>query len=140
MRAAQPGESSRIVHPHVRGEESYSFSCDVRQTIETDFTKLWQSRQMRNARVCQPRTLPELEVFERGHAAQNLQAAISDPGLARIVRLQPRQARDMLGGRVARILAIHAPQTFEVFTAAHVTEPGVRHVHRQDLPERGKVR
>src|ERR1700733_14393473 len=50
MRAAQPGESSRIVHPHVRGEESYSFSCDVRQTIETDFTKLWQSRQMRNAR------------------------------------------------------------------------------------------
>ena len=83
--------------------------------------------------------LPEFKPFERGQSAQNFQAAIGDFSLACVVALQICQICDVPRCRVARFLAVHAPQTFKVFTSPHVPESSVANVHRQKLTEGRKM-
>jgi hypothetical protein len=56
--------------------------------------------------------------------ARNLQAAIRDPGVSRVVGLQSVEAGNRLRGGVAGILAIHAPEFFQVLAASDVAKPG----------------
>ena len=46
----------------------------------------------------------------------------------------------MFGGRVGRVSTVHEYQPLEVIAAADMTVGVVRHVHRHELPERGKPR
>ena len=95
---------------------------------------------MRYARIGQARALPELELFERRHSPQNLQAAIRYERLASVIGPQPRQAREVLRGRIPGLPAIHTPQTFEVRAKADVAEPRVRYVHGHQFAENGEAR
>src|ERR1039457_6467888 len=137
---ARSSDLPRIVDPHVRRKQCHRRPSNAGQPFEGDLTKARETREIRDARVRDPRALPELQAFQRLHSAENIEAAICDPGHARVVSLQPRQASDVLRSGIARLPAIHAPQALEVLTAAHVTEPGVGHVHRHEFPERGKAR
>jgi len=46
-----------------------------------------------DARIGNPRALSELDLFERRHAPQYLQAAVGDPGLAGVIGSSARTSR-----------------------------------------------
>ena len=83
--------------------------------------------------------LVELDLLERRHAPQNLQAAVGDLRQPRVVVPQ-RQAGDVFGGGVCRLAAVHARQAFQLRATADVGKAGIDHVNRRELAKRRELR
>src|SRR5690349_6136856 len=83
-------------------------------------------------------TLVQLDLLERRHASEDLEAAIGDLSEARVVRAQ-LQATDMLRRDVRRLAAVHTRQTFELLATTDVAEAAIGHIDRRQLAQRREV-
>src|SRR5262245_10098907 len=101
---------------------------------------MWKTSQKHQTRIGDPLAFVELDSFKRRHSAENFQATVGNLGQPCVVGLQSRQPRDVLGGSVSRIAAVHAAQLLEVPALSHMPEARISDADRSQLPQRRKSR
>src|SRR2546426_199713 len=95
---------------------------------------------MRYSRIGDRHTLPELQVLECSHAAQNLEAAIGNLRHSGIISSQLLKSADLLCCGIPCVPAIHAIQRIQIFALTYMAEPGVWNVNRNELTQLSKPR
>ena len=65
-----------------RGENRHPFASDIGRSPDGNRYQTWEASQQGDARIGNPPALTEIDLFERLHAPQYLQAAVGNPGLA----------------------------------------------------------
>src|SRR5215813_11855273 len=102
-------------HTNGAGKNRHPFASDIGRSSDGDRSQTWEAGQQGDARIGNPRALPELDLFERQHAPQYLRAAVGDPGLAGLT-LPPLEAAGFLLHRERPAVAglTLAPQAFNL--------------------------
>src|SRR5438874_1601400 len=69
--------SGRILHAYARGKYSRAVQRHARQPVQVDCPQPRQGHEVREARIGDALAFIQVELFERRHAAQNLETAVS---------------------------------------------------------------